>query len=148
MLAFAIKHNLKTRQMDFTNAFCQADMPKGEKAHVEMPKGFGNGQDCVLELRKSLHGMVKSPLHWCNTIKKSFEDLGCVPSPNDRCMFINKKTKTIVLIYTDDCLSFGCDDASLDRLVSNLKQKHELDEQATSRDVFACRPPSRTRYVC
>ena len=130
--------HLKTRQIDFTNAFCQADMPKGEKVHVEMPKGFGNGQDCVLQLRKSLHGMVKSPLYWYNTVKESFEALGCVPSPNDRCMLINKETKTIVLIYTDDCLIFGYDDASLDKLVSDLKEKHELDEQAISPDVFAC----------
>ena len=53
VLAFAIKHNLKSCQIDFTNAFIQGELPKGKEIHVKLPGGFSHqGEDTVLKLNK------------------------------------------------------------------------------------------------
>ena len=43
---------LETVQVDFSNAFCQANI--AEEIYVEMPKDFGDpkGRDMVLKLKK------------------------------------------------------------------------------------------------
>ena len=48
LLVMSIALNLATQQIDFSNAFCQADID--EEVYVEMPKDFGNprGRDMVL----------------------------------------------------------------------------------------------------
>ena len=139
VLAFAIKHDLKTRQIDFSNAFVQADLPENEQIFVELPKGFAQkGVDTVLKLKKSLYGLVRAPFLWFHTLKDSLVNLGYVPSKNDQCMFVNPEERIIVLVYTDDCLCFGWDDVGLDELVANLRKRgHELDEQSITKNVYA-----------
>ena len=48
---------LATKQVDFSNAFAQADVK--EKVYVELPKGFEppSDGDHVLKLNKSLYGL-------------------------------------------------------------------------------------------
>ena len=55
LLVMSIVLNLATQQIDFSNAFCQADID--EEVYVEMPKDFGDprGRDMVLRLNKSLY---------------------------------------------------------------------------------------------
>jgi hypothetical protein len=138
VLAFAVKNGLKTRQIDFMNAFVQSHLPEDERIFVRLPKGFAHlGTNTSLQLNKSLYGMLRSPLHWFNSLKKSLLDLGFESSAEDQCMFINKKTGTIILVYVDDCLCFGPDDHTLDELVRALREKHELGEEEVSKDVYA-----------
>ena len=113
VLGFAIKHNMKTRQINFANAFVQGALPPGKEVYVSLPRGFGNGHDSVLKLRKGLYGMVQSPLYWFTTVKTTFKELGYCQSEYDQCLFINEKERTIALLYTDDCLCFAFDDESL-----------------------------------
>eukprot|EP00980_Cylindrotheca_fusiformis_P019967 scaffold7036_cov69-Cylindrotheca_fusiformis.AAC.1 len=56
VLAFAVKNNLKTRQIDFMNAFVQSTLPEDERIFVKLPKGFSHqGVETVLRLNKSLY---------------------------------------------------------------------------------------------
>ena len=66
MLAFALQKDLKTRQVDFSNAFVQAELPEPEQVFIEMPYGFWDpdGGDVMLKLKRSLYGMRQSPYHW------------------------------------------------------------------------------------
>ena len=50
-----------TRQVDFSNAFVQAELQ--EDVYIEVPQGFKDpdGQDVVLKLNKSLYGLVQAP---------------------------------------------------------------------------------------
>jgi len=142
VLAFAVKNQFHTRQLDFVNAFVQAAMPDGEDVYVGLPPGIhmeGHDRDStVLKLRKSLYGMTRSPLLWFMTLKKALMTLGYDQSPNDQCLFINRSSRSIVLVYCDDCLCFGPTAQPLDDLLSGLRQQGLiLDEQSVSEDVYA-----------
>ena len=143
VLAFAVKNNLITRQIDFVNSFVQASMPDGEDVYVSLPPGIhmdGHVGDStvLLKLRQSLYGMTQSPLLWFMTLKNALGALGYTQSQHDQCLFINQSLKSIVLVYGDDCLCFAHDDATLDALVTGLcTHKLILDEQALATDVYA-----------
>jgi Reverse transcriptase (RNA-dependent DNA polymerase). len=61
VLTLALKHGWSTRQVDYTNAFAQADIQ--EEVYIEPPRGFSgqDGLDKVLKLRKSLYGLKQAP---------------------------------------------------------------------------------------
>ena len=62
MLILSIVHGLETRQVDYVNAFAQADLDKD--VFIEIPEGYehNNEMDCVLKLNKSFYGMSDAPL--------------------------------------------------------------------------------------
>ncbi len=58
-------HGWESRQVDYSNAFCQAWLPPGEELFIELPahykpKGYEH-MDVVLRLKKSLYGTVTVP---------------------------------------------------------------------------------------
>lgn len=134
MLILSIVHGLETRQVDYVNAFAQADLDKD--VFIEIPEGYehANDVDCVLKLNKSLYGMSDAPLIFFELLKKNllelkFEQLHHI----DPCLFVHKHA--ICLTYVDDCLWFGKDGAALDKLIEEMKGR--MDLKVESRDVSA-----------
>ena len=76
LLVMSIVLNLATQQIDFSNAFCQADID--EEVYVEMPKDFGDprGRGMVLRLNKSLYGTKQAPRTWFLKLKECLEQQG------------------------------------------------------------------------
>jgi hypothetical protein len=126
MLILSIVHGLETRQVDYVNAFAQADLDRD--VFVEIPKGCDHsneGLDCVLKLNKSLHGMSDAPLMFFELLKKNLLNVGFKQfSHIDPCLFVHKKA--ICLTYMDDCLWFGKDGAALDALINEMKKRMNL----------------------
>ena len=62
MLCLAASEGLHTRQVDFSNAFVQADLK--EEVYIQVPQGFlgsnGGTEDPVLKLNNSLYGLVQA----------------------------------------------------------------------------------------
>ena len=63
--AFALQMKLKTQQMDFDNAFVQAELNEKERTHVTLPVGVCHvthqSKCAALKLLKILHGMKEAP---------------------------------------------------------------------------------------
>ena len=141
VLAFALKMKLKTRQIDFDNAFVQAELDEKDSIFVTLPKGVNHATHCnkdvVLKLLKSLYGMKDAPKFWFQKVKGGLRDLGFEPSEHDQCLFMHKEKKIILLLYTDDCLLFCEDDEQLKMMISAMKDKFQLTEQDVGKDVFA-----------
>ena len=134
MLILSIVHGLETRQVDYVNAFAQADLDKD--VFIEIPQGYehGNDIDCVLKLNKSLYGMSDAPLLFFELLKKNLLEVGFEQLQHiDPCLFVHKHA--ICLTYVDDCLWFGKDGAALDKLIEEMKGK--MDLKVESRDVSA-----------
>ena len=113
----------KSRQVDFTNAFCQA--PQKDLIFVELPqyykpRGF-EGQDVVLRLKKSLYGQVTSPKLFWEHLQKGMLELGFVQSLSDPCLFIHPKVKLMVLNYCDDQIWLSPDDSLIETYVKKLQ---------------------------
>jgi hypothetical protein len=61
LLTLTLREGWSKRQVDYTNAFAQAEM--GETVYVEPPRLFGprSGKDLVMLLLKSLYGLKQAP---------------------------------------------------------------------------------------
>jgi len=133
MLILSIVHGLETRQVDYVNAFAQADLDR--EVYIEIPKGYedaNEGVDCVLKLNKSLYGMSDAPLMFFELLKKNLQSVGFKQFEHiDPCLFVHKKA--ICLTYVDDCLWFGRDGKALDALINEMKGKMDLTVE--SKDV-------------
>ena len=110
---------LATKQVDFSNAFAQADVK--EKVYVELPKGFEppSDGDHVLKLNKSLYGLRQAPLNWFEYLSVGLRKHGFEPSKLDPCLFIHKEV--ICLVYVDDCLFFARNATNIDIILEKLK---------------------------
>jgi hypothetical protein len=135
MLILSIVHGLETRQVDYVNAFAQADLDTD--VFIELPQGFehaNDGADCVLKLNKSLYGMSNAPLIFFELLKKNLLSIGFKQMEHlDPCLFVHQKA--ICLTYVDDCLWFSKDGAAMDKLIAQMSSK--MDLKVESHDVSA-----------
>ena len=134
MLILSIVHGLHTRQVDYVNAFAQADLER--LVFMELPQGVEhmNDDDCVLLLHKSLYGMSDAPLMFFELLKKNLLEVGFKQMDTiDPCLFVHKHA--ICLTYVDDCLWFGRDAKQLDDLIKEMQGR--MDLKIESEDVSA-----------
>ena len=115
----------KSRQVDFTLAFCQSPQPDDNPLYMELPQyyrpaGF-DSQDVVLKLNKSIYGQVDSPKLFYEHLCKGMDALGFEPSEADPCLFIHREHKIMVLNYCDDQIWLSPDDNLIEEYVGKLK---------------------------
>jgi histone deacetylase 1/2 len=129
VLTLALKHGWATRQVDYTNAFAQAEIQ--EEVYIEPPRGFSgqDGMDKVLRLRKSLYGLKQAPKTFFDKLRAGLLERGFTPSNIDPCLFMKKNM--ICVVYVDDTILCGPDSAALEMEirglgVSNLEQRHSF----------------------
>jgi hypothetical protein len=120
MLLLGLICGLHTKQVDYTNAFAQAELP--EPAYMELPERFkelGDGlADPIIELNKNLYGGALSAKHWFQKLKTGLERRGFRQSPLDPCLFI--RDNMIVVTYIDDCIHWYKDDKTMEDFVQSL----------------------------
>jgi Reverse transcriptase (RNA-dependent DNA polymerase) len=123
-LLLAAAHGWKSRQVDFTLAFCQSPQPIDQPLYMELPQYYRpsgyEGQDVVLQLQKSIYGQVDSPKLFFEHLSKGMRELGFVPSTSDPCLFIHSQHKLMVLNYCDDQIWLSPDDSLIEDYVSKL----------------------------
>ena len=83
LLSTVLTEGWTTRQVDYTNAFAQAELK--EEVYVEYPKMFGpkSGPDRVLHLLKSLYGLRQAPRTFFEKLKSGLEERGWKQSAID-----------------------------------------------------------------
>jgi hypothetical protein len=139
MLIITLREKLKTRVVDFTNAFAQA--PLSENVYVELPRLFEmtDGTDKVMKLNKSLYGLVQAPLCWYEHLRDGLIAEGFKSSELDPCLYYGHGMA--IITYVDDCLFFGADAKKIDDVMSRLKDRFLLTVEDIERDrdtdVFA-----------
>jgi hypothetical protein len=57
VLAITTAKNLEVEQINIQIVFLEAPIPDGEKAFIEQPIGFEEGEDTICLLNKSLYGL-------------------------------------------------------------------------------------------
>ena len=124
LLVLSIVLGLKTQQVDYTNAFCQA--PLEQTVFVELPKGF-EVPNKVLHLQKSVYGLRQSPLNFYRHLREGLESRGYTKSNHDDCLFTNGKI--MVLFWVDDCIFYSADDESINATISSLKEEFLLERE-------------------
>ena len=129
LLTMSMALGLKSKQVDYSNAFVQADID-GE-VFMELPEEFNStdGEDYVLKLKKSLYGLKQAPMLWFETLRKSLLDRGFKQSEQDPCLFL--KDDIVALVYVDDVLFFARTDELIDEVIEDLKKEFDLKVEGT-----------------
>ena len=131
--------DLYTRQVDFSNAFVQSDMPPDDVLYIEPPKGYYKS-DVVLLLKKSLYGTCQAPRYWFLKISSALRARGFEHSQSDECMFIRKSDGMILLLYVDDLIAFHRDADALEQFLDEIQQEFKITrekyKEETDRDIY------------
>ena len=127
LLSTVLTESWATRQVDYTNAFAQADLR--EEVYLEFPKMFGpkSGANVVLKLLKSLYGLRQAPRTFFEKLRDGLLERGYQQSTTDPCLFM--KQGIMCVVYVDDTIFAGADASILEeeiRLlgVSDTEQRH------------------------
>ena len=100
------------RQADVKNAFCNGTLPSEEIVVVKPPIGCPvSNPNTLWCLKKTLYGLIRSPLHWYNNISQLFLSISLRNSPNSPCVFVGKildnEPPLYLGLYVDDFCYFS-----------------------------------------
>ena len=130
MFTLSLVLNLATKQVDYANAFVQADLK--EDVYVECPKDFkqaNDDRDFVLKLNKSLYGLKQAPLVWFERLRDGLLVRGFRQSIIEPCLFIHEESGLICLVYVDDCLFFAKESKDIDDMIDSLSTEFKLEPE-------------------
>jgi hypothetical protein len=119
----AAMHNLKGKQIDFTQAFPQAKLK--EDICLRFLAGLEHkNEKWALKLKHNLYGLVQASRDWFLKLSAIYERLGFKQSKSDPCIFLRKDM--IIVLYTDDCLIYARDTKEIDTFVKTLRNDYKL----------------------
>ena len=133
---------LKSRQVDYTQAFPQA--PLDDDVFMRIPQGWY--YDPVSKqltqhtddpwhidkahficLKRNINGVKQAARNWYLHLQKGLLHCGFIQSKIDPCLFI--RNDCIIVLYTDDCLFFANDDAMITDLCKCLSTEFLLKDE-------------------
>ncbi len=133
--------NLKSRQVDFVQAFTQADID--QDVYMRVPQGWyydiaskdllqhadPQYQDpvSIIQLAKNLYGTRSASRSWWLHLKQGLISRNFKQAPNDPCLFV--RDDCMIAVYTDDCCLFAETDLILDELIADMKKDFILEDQ-------------------
>jgi Reverse transcriptase (RNA-dependent DNA polymerase)/GAG-pre-integrase domain len=122
ILILIITRRWKTRQIDYVQAYTQADA-ETDLLYMKIPKGFtiqhGSPRDYVLRINKNIYGQKQAGRVWNQHLVKRLAIAGFKQSKVDECVFY--KGKCIYVLYTDDSILAGPSDEELDQAIKDIK---------------------------
>ncbi len=133
--------NLKSRQVDYTQAFPQADLT--DPVFMKLPQGwFLDSKSQTLQqhkhpkfddtshyikLKKNLYGCKQAARNWYQCVNQGIISEGFYQSKTDPCLYL--RHDCIIVLYTDDTLIFAPDDSTIDSVIQNLSKTFTLEDQ-------------------
>ena len=117
LLILTVALDLKTKQVDYTLAFCHA--PVTGEVYVEMPRMFAR-EGHVLKLKKNLYGQKDAPLNFFLFLKEELEKRGFKQLIDiDPCLFTSEDV--ICVVHVDDCLFFAKEAEKIDEVIESME---------------------------
>jgi Reverse transcriptase (RNA-dependent DNA polymerase) len=124
LLYFTLLFGLKTKSIDFSNAFVQAALK--DPIFVHLPRGFHHANpNACLKLKKSLYGISQAPRLWFENLLDKLLARGLCQSKLDPCLFYSKTVYLVV--YVDDVILASKSTAEIDKLIASLRVDSECE---------------------
>jgi len=131
--------NLKTRQVDYTQAFPQALLE--DPVFMRVPQGWfvKNGKLTqhqnpkhnnllhYLKRKRNLYGCKQVAWNWFKHLTTGLLKQGFIQSKTDSCLFLRKDC--ILVVYVDDCLIIAKEDWIIDELIHQLSTQFLLQDE-------------------
>jgi hypothetical protein len=142
--------NLKTRQVDYTQAFPQAEL--NDPVFMRLPQGWYIAADNTLQrhkdprhnasthyirLKRNLYGCRQAAHNWYQHLRRGIIAQGFHQSTIDPCLFL--RADCIMILYTDDTLIFAREDHTIDCLIQDLSTSFLMEDQGTVQDFLGIR---------
>ena len=135
MLTQAIIMGWKTRQIDLTLAYPQAEAEC--QLYMDIPKGFtvegGNAVHCLKNL-KNIYGQRQAGRVWSLHLKRGLQGCGCTQSTVDKCVFY--KEQVIFMVYVDDAILISPEDMLIDNSLYDLCKSFNLRDEGKIADYL------------
>ncbi|PKU81649.1 Retrovirus-related Pol polyprotein from transposon TNT 1-94 [Dendrobium catenatum] len=132
LLTLALHRNWPIQQLDVSNAFLHGEL--SEDVYMRQPTGFVDPQlpNHVCKLHKSLYGLKQAPRQWFKKLTTFLLQFGFRFSRSDTSLLLytNKNVHLYFLIYVDDILLTGNDNATLKRLLEHLHATFKIKQMA------------------
>ena len=149
VLALATMLGLKSRRVDFTQAFTQS--PIDSDVYMRIPQGWFVHQGQLqphddpsfrdwthyIKLAKTLYGVKQAARQWYAHIRKGLLAMGFRASVIDPCLFI--RNDCLILLYVDDCFIFSLDKTIINDIISVLSKNYKIGEQGSVQDIVGIR---------
>ncbi|KAE8723075.1 PLAC8 family protein [Hibiscus syriacus] len=117
-------------QMDVKNAFLHGELDR--EIYMTQPMGFQSQDhpEYVCKLRKALYGLKQAPRAWYGKIAEFLTKSGYSVTPADSSLFVkaNEGKLAIVLVYVDDLIITGDDEAEILQTKENLSVRFQMKE--------------------
>ena len=91
---------------------------------LRLPPGC-SGFKNVVRLRRGMYGLRQSALLWYNDLKDSLKELGFEAIEADPCVFVNKVTNAIIVVYVDDLILITRDVPAIKKLKEQLLKRYK-----------------------
>ncbi|CAI7875591.1 unnamed protein product, partial [Closterium sp. NIES-54] len=126
LLAAAAAKHLPLRQIDVKNAFLYA--PVDTLIFIAQPHTYGDSDDRVCQLKKSLYGIKQAPRLWQQHLHQILLDIGFIQLPHDPGMYCLHFCGDYILLtaYMDDLLYTGTSNDLLAQFEKNLSNCVEI----------------------
>ncbi|KAE8681718.1 hypothetical protein F3Y22_tig00111310pilonHSYRG00060 [Hibiscus syriacus] len=130
LLALAANKDWNLWQMDVKNAFLHGELDR--EIYMTQPMGFQSQDhlEYVCKLRKAFYGLKRAPRAWYGKIAEFLTKSGYSVTPADSSLFIkaNECKLAIVLVYVDDLIITGDDEAEILQTKENLSVRFQMKE--------------------
>ncbi|KAE8676439.1 hypothetical protein F3Y22_tig00111614pilonHSYRG00169 [Hibiscus syriacus] len=130
LLALAANKDWNLWQMDVKNAFLHGELDR--EIYMTQPMGFQSQDhpEYVCKLRKALYGLKQVPRAWYGKIAEFLTKSGYSVTPADSSLFVkaNEGKLAIVLVYVDDLIITGDDEAEILQTKENLSVRFQMKE--------------------
>ena len=131
LLSLAVNLDWPLHQFDVKNAFLHGNLQ--EEVYMQLPPGCRlqvEESKQVCRLQKSLYGLKQSPRSWFGRFTSSMKAFGYRQSHSDHTLFIkhSRGKLTALIIYVDDMIVTGNNDAEMKALQSYLSHEFEMKD--------------------
>jgi hypothetical protein len=132
--------DLKSRQVDYTQAFPQAKLD--DPVFMKIPQGWYinsegilfphsdpryNDTSHYLRLKRNLYGCKQAARNWFKHLTAGLLKEGFTQSKTDCCLFL--RNDCIIVVYVDDCLIFSKSDDTINNLIKQLSSSFILQDE-------------------
>ncbi|PKU73341.1 Retrovirus-related Pol polyprotein from transposon TNT 1-94 [Dendrobium catenatum] len=128
MLTVSLIRQWPMFQLDISNAFLHGDLP--DDIYMRQPPGFVDSSQphAVCKLQKSLYGLKQAPRQWFQKLTSFLQQYGFGFSRSDPSLLLFHKNNIYiyVLIYVDDLLVTGNNEAAIRNLLHDMKTQFAL----------------------
>ena len=137
LLLLSQLHGMHTRQVDYVQAFPQADLD--DDVYMDLPAEHdqvpgGDNRKYCLKLHKNLYGLKQAAKNFFLLLQTTLEGIGFKQSQVDPCLFL--RDDCICAVYVDDTLFFSKDKKVLDEVVNSLNAKLALKDEGEVNDFL------------